>query len=169
MAAPSRRKNAVLRPVQVHVPGAAVARPGPADASDGGGQHARGGHDVGTGQVNFISMVELINVVNDRGEAFRLERKTWEHYVMLKECLASDENIKVDLDSAYRDEADQQRIWDEFTAEFGIEYTRKFCLLSFSHLSLSWSHSRGWLFPALLKAKTPVLRFLPDSPEVSWF
>lgn len=45
---------------------------------------------------------------------------------MLKECLASDENIKVDLDSAYRDEADQQRIWDEFTAEFGIEYTRKF-------------------------------------------
>ncbi len=75
---------------------------------------------------DFISTVELIDVVNDRGEAFRLERKTWEHYVMLKECLASDENIKVDLDSAYRDEADQQRIWDEFTAEFGIEYTRKF-------------------------------------------
>ncbi|MGI6177467.1 MAG: D-alanyl-D-alanine carboxypeptidase family protein [Eubacterium sp.] len=75
---------------------------------------------------DFIDTVELVKITNDRGTEFELEKETCEHYKALKKYLAEKENIIVDLDSAYRDEAYQQRIWDEFTEKFGPEYAEKY-------------------------------------------
>ena len=75
---------------------------------------------------DFAGTVELVSVTNDRGRKFLVEKETAAHYLELKKYLAEKENIIVDLDSAYRDEAYQQRIWDEFTDKFGLWYAEKY-------------------------------------------
>ena len=78
---------------------------------------------------DFRETVDLVEIRNDRGTCFLLERETAAHYKALKAYLQEKEGILVDLDSAYRDEASQQRIWDEFTATFGSAYAEKYAAI----------------------------------------
>lgn len=68
--------------------------------------------------------IETITFTNTAGWDVEVEKKTYEAYLELKEELEKD-GIYVDLDSGRRSVAEQQRIMDEFTEEYGADYAKK--------------------------------------------
>ena len=68
--------------------------------------------------------VETVHVTNSLGDDVEVEKKAYDAYLALKEDLEKD-GVKVDLDSARRSVADQQRIMDDFTKEYGADYAMK--------------------------------------------
>lgn len=62
--------------------------------------------------------VELVHMTNSLGDDVEVEKKAYESYLNLKDALA-EEDVFVDLDSAYRSVAAQQQIADEFTEKYG--------------------------------------------------
>ena len=71
-------------------------------------------------------VVELVQVGNSLGETFKVEKKTADAYALLREDLAKNDKIYIELDSTYRTVAEQQEIWDSFEKEYGLEYTKKY-------------------------------------------
>ena len=67
--------------------------------------------------------LETEKVVNSVGDKVEVESKAYNAYLELKAELEED-GIYVDLDSARRSIAEQQRIWDEFMEAYGEEYTK---------------------------------------------
>ncbi len=68
--------------------------------------------------------LETIHMTNSVGDDVEVEKKAYDAYLKLKEALEK-EDIHVDLDSARRSVADQQRIMDEFTEQYGADYAAK--------------------------------------------
>ena len=68
--------------------------------------------------------LETVTVKNSIGDDVEVEKKAYGAYLKLKEALAA-EGVTVDLDSARRSVAAQQRIWDEFTEKYGEVYTKR--------------------------------------------
>ena len=68
--------------------------------------------------------LETVHMTNSVGDDVEVEKKAYDAYLLLKAELEK-EDIHVDLDSARRSVADQQRIMDEFTAEYGADYAAK--------------------------------------------
>lgn len=62
---------------------------------------------------------------NAVGDEVKVERTAYEAYLKLKETL-EEENVYVDLDSAYRSVEEQQEIVDDFTQKYGAEYARTY-------------------------------------------
>ena len=65
-----------------------------------------------------------IHMTNSLGDDVEVDKKAYEAYLRLKKDLEG-EGIFVDLDSARRSIADQQRIMDDFTKEYGADYAAK--------------------------------------------
>ena len=63
-------------------------------------------------------------MTNSIGDDVEVEKKAYDAYLQLKAELEK-EGVYVDLDSAYRSVADQQRIMDEFTERYGADYAKK--------------------------------------------
>ena len=68
--------------------------------------------------------VEIAHMTNSIGDDVEVEKKAYDAYLQLKAELEK-EGVFVDLDSAYRSVADQQRIMDEFTERYGADYAKK--------------------------------------------
>lgn len=68
--------------------------------------------------------LETVHMTNSVGDDVEVEKKAYDAYLKLKADLEK-EDIHVDLDSARRSVADQQRIMDEFTEEYGADYAAK--------------------------------------------
>ena len=68
--------------------------------------------------------LETVTVKNSLGDDVEVEKKAYDAYLDLKAELEK-ENVFVDLDSARRSIAEQQRIMDEFTREYGADYAAK--------------------------------------------
>lgn len=68
--------------------------------------------------------LETVHMTNSVGDDVEVEKKAYDAYLELKAALEK-EDIYVDLDSARRSVADQQRIVDEFTEEYGADYAAK--------------------------------------------
>ena len=68
--------------------------------------------------------LETVTVKNSRGDDVEVEKKAYDAYLALKADLEKD-SVFVDLDSARRSVADQQRIMDDFTKEYGADYALK--------------------------------------------
>ena len=68
--------------------------------------------------------LETVHCTNSVGDDVEAEAKAYDAYLQLKEDLET-EGIYVDLDSARRSVADQQRIMDDFTKEYGKNYAQK--------------------------------------------
>ena len=68
--------------------------------------------------------LETIHMTNSMGHDVEVEKKAYDAYLKLKEDLES-EGVYVDLDNARRSVATQQRIMDDFTAEYGADYAAK--------------------------------------------
>ena len=76
---------------------------------------------------NWENKVEIITVQNSLGEELRIERNTYQQYVKLREALPK-QGVQIELDSVYRSVAEQQEIWDAWSAdpELGPEYCKKY-------------------------------------------
>lgn len=68
--------------------------------------------------------LETVHMTNSVGDDVEVENKAYDAYLKLKADLEK-EGVYVDLDSARRSVADQQRIMDEFTEEYGKDYALK--------------------------------------------
>ena len=68
--------------------------------------------------------LETTKFTDTAGWDVEVETKAYNAYLGLKEDLEK-EGIYVDLDSAYRSVAEQQRIMDDFTEKYGADYARK--------------------------------------------
>ena len=69
--------------------------------------------------------VELVDVTNGLGQTYKVEKKAAEAYDKLREEL-SNEGIIIELDSTTRSVAEQQKLWDEWTVEYGEDYVKKY-------------------------------------------
>ena len=69
--------------------------------------------------------LETVTVKNSLGDDVEVEKAAYDAYLGLKEALLK-EDVHVDLDSARRSVAEQQRIWDDFTKEYGEDYTKRY-------------------------------------------
>lgn len=68
--------------------------------------------------------LQTVHMTNSIGDDVEVEKKSYDAYLKLKADLEKD-SVFVDLDSARRSVADQQRIMDEFTEQYGKEYALK--------------------------------------------
>lgn len=68
--------------------------------------------------------LETVHMTNSVGDDVEVEKKAYDAYLGLKDELEK-EDIHVDLDSARRSVADQQRIMDDFTEQYGKDYALK--------------------------------------------
>lgn len=69
--------------------------------------------------------LEIVHITNSLGDDVEVEQKAYESYLDLKTALA-EEDVLVDLDSAYRSVAEQQRIVEDFTAQYGEDYVKQY-------------------------------------------
>lgn len=73
---------------------------------------------------DWENKLETVHITNSVGDDVEVEKKAYDAYLRLKEELEK-EDIHVDLDSARRSVADQQRIMDDFTEQYGKDYALK--------------------------------------------
>ena len=69
--------------------------------------------------------LEIKIVKNSFGDDVEVEKEACTAYMKLKEALAA-ENVYIDLDSARRSVAEQQKIWGDFTRKYGEDYTKRY-------------------------------------------
>ena len=69
--------------------------------------------------------ISLVSTVNSVGDEVWTEETAYDAYLKLKDDLAQ-EGIYVELDSAYRSVADQQKIIDDFTEKYGEAYAHTY-------------------------------------------
>lgn len=74
---------------------------------------------------DWETKLETVTVKNSLGDDVEVEKAAYDAYLGLKEALLK-EDVRVDLDSARRSVAEQQRIWDDFTKEYGEDYTKRY-------------------------------------------
>ena len=74
---------------------------------------------------DYIDSVELVEMLGYDDEAFRVEKQTAEHFRGLQKASAQ-AGIEILLSSAYRSVRRQQEIRDEFLAEYGEDYVRRY-------------------------------------------
>ncbi len=73
---------------------------------------------------NWEDKLETVHMTNSIGDDVEVEKKAYDAYLKLKADLEKD-GVTVNLDSARRSVADQQRIMDEFTEQYGKDYALK--------------------------------------------
>ena len=74
---------------------------------------------------DWESKIELVDTKNAWDEDIKIEKKTFEKYKELKAALEKEE-VYIELDSVYRSVAEQQKLWDDWTVEKGLEYVQKY-------------------------------------------
>lgn len=74
---------------------------------------------------DWESSVILKDARNKWGEDYKVEEKALEQFLALQKELA-DEGITIELDSTTRSVAEQQKLWDDWTVEYGEEYVKKY-------------------------------------------
>ena len=73
---------------------------------------------------SYFDNLELVECDDVLGETISVEKETYAAYLKLKKFLKT-KNIFVELDSAYRSVEEQQRIIDDYTIKYGIDYVKK--------------------------------------------
>ena len=70
--------------------------------------------------------MEIVHMTNSLGDDVEVEKKAYDAYLNLKEALAAEDDVHIDLDSAYRSVAEQQRIVEDFTERYGEDYVKQY-------------------------------------------
>lgn len=103
-----------------------------------GNQEASSSSDEGY-QIDYLALVnkqnqlpegwedalETVTIQNSLGDDVEVEKNAYDAYLELKADLEKD-GVKVDLDSARRSVAEQQRIVDDFTKKYGEDYVKQY-------------------------------------------
>ena len=74
---------------------------------------------------NWEDVVSIVQFKNTEGWDVQVEAKAYDAYLAMKDEL-SQEDVYVDLDSAFRGVKEQQRIVDDFTKKYGAEYVKQY-------------------------------------------
>ena len=74
---------------------------------------------------SYFDNLELVKCDDVLGETISVEKETHAAYLKLKNFLKT-KNIFIELDSAYRSIEEQQRIIDDYTIKYGIDYVNKY-------------------------------------------
>ena len=74
---------------------------------------------------SYFDNLELVECNDVLGETISVEKETHAAYLKLKKFLEI-KNIFIELDSAYRSIEEQQRIIDDYTIKYGIDYVNKY-------------------------------------------
>ena len=69
--------------------------------------------------------LDLVYTVNSVGDRIPVERTAYKAYLELKEDLMKNDQIDIDLDSAYRSVQYQQEILERFTEKYGEAYAKR--------------------------------------------
>ncbi len=69
--------------------------------------------------------LETVHITNSVGDDVEVEKKAYEAYTRLKDDLATNDGIYLELDSARRSVAAQQDIMDRFIEKYGADYAAK--------------------------------------------
>jgi len=75
---------------------------------------------------NFENTIELADVENAVGDKYRIEKKTYEAFLRLRDDLLKNDGIQTELISVYRTIDQQQATFDRYLKNFGIEYANKY-------------------------------------------
>ena len=76
--------------------------------------------------------LDLTTITNSVGDEVQVESKAYKAYLELKEAVEKDlegyekGEVRLELDSAYRSVAAQQKIVDDFTEKYGTDYVRSY-------------------------------------------
>jgi D-alanyl-D-alanine carboxypeptidase len=76
--------------------------------------------------------LDITTITNSVGDEVMVESKAYEAYCALKEAVEKDlegydkGEVRLELDSAYRSVAAQQKIVDDFTEKYGEDYVKKY-------------------------------------------
>ena len=76
--------------------------------------------------------LDITTITNSVGDEVMVESKAYEAYCALKEAVENDlegydkGEVRLELDSAYRSVAAQQKIVDDFTEKYGEDYVKKY-------------------------------------------
>lgn len=74
---------------------------------------------------DWESTVVLDEAENIYGETYLVETKALERFLALRDELLK-EGIDIELDSTYRSVQEQQKLWDEWTVEYGEDYVKTY-------------------------------------------
>lgn len=74
---------------------------------------------------NWEEIVELVDAKDFEGGTIQVEKEALDKFNELRATLL-EEGIEIELDSVYRSVKRQQEVWDQFLAEKGEEYTKKY-------------------------------------------
>ena len=69
--------------------------------------------------------IKLVDAKDAWGDKVQIEKEAYNSYKKLKKALKK-EGVNIELDSIYRSVKEQQKLWDEWTEEKGIDYVRKY-------------------------------------------
>lgn len=69
--------------------------------------------------------IETVHITNSVGDDVEVEKKAYEAYEQLRDDLAENDDIHIELDSARRSVQAQQEIMDSFTEKYGADYAAK--------------------------------------------
>lgn len=74
---------------------------------------------------DWEDQLETVHITNSLGDDVEVEAAAYEAYEQLKADLKENDGIEIELDSARRSIAEQQRIMDDFTETYGADYAAK--------------------------------------------
>ena len=77
----------------------------------------------------FADTIELVEAVNAENDTYKIEKKTYDAFLRLKEDIWENEGMQIELVSVYRTVEKQQWIFDYDVKKYGLEYARKFVAL----------------------------------------
>ena len=75
---------------------------------------------------NFEETIELVETVNAENDTYKIEKKTYEAFLRLKEDIWENDGMQIELVSVYRTVERQQWIFDYDVKKYGLEYAKKF-------------------------------------------
>lgn len=92
-----------------------------------------------TGSIDYMALVnklnelpegwedalETVTITNSVGDEVEVEKKAYDAYLKLKDDLEKNDGIYLELDSARRSVEAQQKIMDDFTEKYGVDYAKK--------------------------------------------
>lgn len=74
---------------------------------------------------NWYNSIKLVKVKDIDGDTIFSEKETLKAYNKLKKSLKK-KNINIDIVSIFRSIESQQKLWDDWTTQKGIEYVKKY-------------------------------------------
>ena len=78
---------------------------------------------------NYLNKIDLVMTKNVLEEDIYIEQETYNNYLKLKEFISNELNIDIGIDTAYRDNNHQERIYNHYLETKGKDYCDKYVAL----------------------------------------